>query len=426
VNRELVTKSEVQSLTKLLTWSLFAVGILLNFSFIPHEIAGPGHKLALPTFALIVLLAFRLKVHSQQTDFFDFSLLLLASWAFVRLTLLALPLGEYVDLQYAVAEVAPLFSIILLRRILAVDKSAHLLTGLSIGLLLQGAFALYQQKLGVRHLVNLGYVWPDFEYQTGPVSMRPFGGFHSPVTYGGFLAVALTGLLWQSSGKRMYAILTGGTTLIALTYTRSAWIAWILSVGIWFITKKTSQRLPKASVGIISVFGFLVLTIVSPGTLGNLLARLSTVGSTGYQSNAIRVSLWQGTLSLLHTSPWVGFGAQKFRETMVPIIGQLAEFGHPHNTFMFVAYEYGLIGFMILIMVLGAMFSTASFDFYGGWPKVISLVTVFIATSLFETTWGSFNFMLVSFMFVPRKLASKDAINEANSQIKYQIQSATM
>jgi len=144
------------------------------------------------------------------------------------------------------------------------------------------------------------------------------------------------------------------TLLAALeisTYTRISWVAWVFCfLYLSWVYRKRAYILAASA-----VLGFVLLA-----TGSGIIERVASVGSAFsgkevYDLNSSvgwRLYFWDEILRRFPERPWFGFGAGSSVMLGVELFGVEAA---PHNGFLRVLYETGLVGFCAFLWVLATM-----------------------------------------------------------------------
>ncbi|MBB3086901.1 O-antigen ligase family protein [Geodermatophilus sabuli] len=373
----------------------------LPFAFIPHELIPSGPQT--PKLLLCLIFAcgwlYRSRSHQARLTSVEWWTLGLAAWVACRMIWL-----EYFEaglsLPLAQAELAPLVGGLVLFRLATQHRlRASIRLGLTYSLVLMCAVEAWQLVAGLPELLALGYTTPPFSYNTATGEYRPFGTAYSPVTFGILLSLVLLAVVLTNRRRTAAAMACLGGTFLLLTYTRSAWLGVIVSAGVILLNSPLWRR--RFLHGL--VFATLLvptLVLILPGDLG-VLERLTTLTDRNYSSNTIRIDLWAGTLRTVSDNWLIGYGGEPFSQATARHLGALGDFAHPHNNYLQVLFQYGLIGLVLFGGLLwaagGAMWRRRATDETWRLAGLAGLVA-FAWTSLFETTWGSFNLLVTLFL----------------------------
>lgn len=176
---------------------------------------------------------------------------------------------------------------------------------------------------------------------------RVLGTFAHPNPYASFLvSVMLTASVVALRGdgplrRAAIAVVVAAAPMLAFTYTRAAWIAFI--VGAIYLGAKLDRRI------ILGIVAAALLTVaISP----SILARITDVTSpteiyNGAPSNSLdwRIRYWGELLPLNSDSPLTGIGIEVTQRVSPREL-------QPHNTFVQTYVELGLIGSAAMIAVV--------------------------------------------------------------------------
>jgi O-antigen ligase len=382
------------------SWLITFVVAVLPFSYVPHEITRIDVRLSFVVSALALVAGFRYKVFSGRPSGVELLAALLGFWAIARLVVIApLDVGT-IEMPNPMREFTTVGAGILLFRLAAdPDLRPGIIRGLRIALGLMLAVEAYQLLVGLPALLAFGYESPQFNYNTAAGSYRPFGTFLSPVIFGTYLA--MVGLAVILTARRWGAVLAAVATVagLALTQTRSAWIGFGVGVVVAFLLQPRATRSTKILVLVPAAWLVGLAALISPALLLPFLTRLDSVSDTSDTSNSIRLQLWQGVLDVAGSRPVDGLGPADFETELWPYVGKLAEFGHPHNTYLQLLYLYGGVGVLLFVAVLVTMVVRRS---RGGGSAYRTAATAAVVTyavgAFFESTWTSFNTIVTLFL----------------------------
>lgn len=375
-------------------------------AYIPLELIPAGWGTGEAVFAAIFILGLRYRIFTSKFTMVELAGTALIFWCISRMTVLSIAEGGGTGIN-SLRDAMAIFAGLILFRIAKLPELREvILRGVALGLVLALGLEAYQLLIGLPTLRGNGYVPPLFNYDTASGAYRPFGGFFTPVIFGASIAMTLGLLIFSGRSKRTTLLVLAGVGGLILTYTRGAWIGLAVAVlvGVLMVSGKVRSRMALASIPIayMGLFGVLLF----PDALSEPIARLLTIGDSDYGSNSIRSDLWAGVIQVVQDKPLIGYGTASFAEVLNPVIGPLAQFGHAHNTFLMVLFQYGLIGLLLLAALLVTMFlSVVSLpaNEYRYKASGIAVWITFVASSSTETTWGSFH--LVVFLFLGIGLA---------------------
>jgi len=171
--------------------------------------------------------------------------------------------------------------------------------------------------------------------------MRAYGTFPHPNVLGGFLAILLPLLIFNQTKKFSIIkplIIILGIIALFLTFSRSAWIAALIGVGLmnYELWKKSKLFMPTILVSMI-----IILFIASSVGLRD-------------ESVIVRTQLNNSAIKMFLESPVLGKGLGNFLVTLPDTIpSRQIYFLQPvHNIYLLVLSETGVIGFTLFIGLL--------------------------------------------------------------------------
>ena len=177
--------------------------------------------------------------------------------------------------------------------------------------------------------------------------LRAYGTFPHPNVLGGFLAVSLPLLLYQwrndaafSHNKKIYYVsaMCVGAVALVLTFSRSAWVAALLGLGMVFYA--SSQKRARA-------VPIVIVTIIMLVLVGR---------SVGLQDESVvvREALNSSAVKMFRQSPIIGKGVNDFLvELPHSLPSRQIYFLQPvHNIYLLVLAETGIVGFVIVTWIV--------------------------------------------------------------------------
>ena len=136
---------------------------------------------------------------------------------------------------------------------------------------------------------------------------------------------------------------------LGLSFTRGAWLAFVAVIFIFAILEK-KYRKATAKVFTALLIAFLVVLSLSP----KLQGRIATLTDRNFQSNSERILMWESAIQIFEDYPIHGIGQKMFEKMyneqyISPYAKErpdenMSGHTHPHNNFLFVLSEGGLIG----------------------------------------------------------------------------------
>jgi O-antigen ligase len=160
-----------------------------------------------------------------------------------------------------------------------------------------------------------------------------------------------------------------GACLI-LTYSRSGWLAAMAGLSLLGVAVLRRVGRPRGAAFLVAAgaAGLIVLLVLSllpplPGDAPHVLQNLTNMFRWKGATARIRLLAWDATLEAIGARPWLGYGPATFGAViewylpaeLAPFGGADALGGRPHNAFLEVAVESGLLGLVSYLAMLGAI-----------------------------------------------------------------------
>jgi hypothetical protein len=196
-----------------------------------------------------------------------------------------------------------------------------------------------------------GYVGPS------DVVIRASATFPHANILGGFLALSLLVTYWFTLQAKKGKVLLSFTIpfqvfALMLTFSRSAFFGWGLGSAIWFVLllykKQRVQSL--AAVVAISVAVSTLLLYDQLGGRGGVI----NYNAAAQGSDQIRIEHQNTALKIIQNNPLLGLGFAQFSERAGPYfppdMNSYARLTAPHNIFLFLACETGLISLAAFLL----------------------------------------------------------------------------
>lgn len=195
---------------------------------------------------------------------------------------------------------------------------------------------------------------------------RPYANFGQPNHLATFLLMSLLGSLYLFEKKKLNAIVLSlmsllGIFVIALTQSRTSWIAIILVIGIWIYKSNSKNfRLNKKYVTtILSIYLLFVISIPSINILFKEYFGMNDVVQTSDVIQRVttgheRLSLWSTAIDSIMLKPWLGHGWNQTGNAHLQVIENFPYwFTSAHNIVLDLIIWNGLIiGLIIVIYAL--------------------------------------------------------------------------
>ena len=274
------------------------------------------------------------------------------------------------------------------------------------------------------HLLKFDFAGFGFqppEYELISKSIPRVAGFHlNPNVYAYCLSMALMAALVFLFMKKpirqkilVSLILFTGLFILAITYSRGGWIAFICGVlgFLWFSKKKL---LPFVLSLIIVVS---VLFYSRPG----FKSKIASIFDSHYTSNVQRVELFVEAWGRFIKKPMWGVGLYRNDQIIFHKdykLGYKMQRTHSHNMYLELLVGMGPLGFLSLmaffITVLKMILKSRSLDQENSilWSGFFATVVIFLVGGLFDTTFGlveirSLLFACLSIVFYMWEVESK-------------------
>ena len=162
---------------------------------------------------------------------------------------------------------------------------------------------------------------------------------------------------------------------ITLVQTRSVWVAtlfflitFILLGAVFLLNSNLKHFLVKnkkmVGISVAALLLISVATIViikSSGASSLMKEQISTTFSTQSQNAQWRLKMWNASLQLAGDHLWLGVGAGNWKMAIIPYYhlnfgSEYQNWGRPHNDFLWVLTEKGILGFVLFISLFGILF----------------------------------------------------------------------
>lgn len=164
-----------------------------------------------------------------------------------------------------------------------------------------------------------------------------------------FAFVLGTGIYFRWLKKKVYwfGILVLILVCLAFTFARAQWIATFVAVLVVGFIK--NKKIIPITLGLV-----LILILVSP----KIRDRVSTLANPLKHSSE-RTTIWKGAVSIFPERCWLGHGIGSFHQ-IFPFKDQMKDkkIGRWHNDYLQVFMESGLLGLIIFLHLIYAIFKT--------------------------------------------------------------------
>ena len=358
------------------------------------------------------------KVHATPDRRFAMAVLLLALFGFAS-TFWA-PVGALAQQQALRLIAAFLFFFCLLAGPIKRDRA---LLWFLAGAVVQSFFGIAQSLAQVTFSSTLFGLSAYPAFQSGSVVvegagrlLRAYGGFSHPNMFGGYLLVALTLLLsqssWRTSAERVYRLLYLGAALLFvtalfLTFSRSAWIGlgMLLVFIIWHAVKKKDRAIATFSIALMSLF-FGLSVVYAPF----VSTRLFGGEHTEVRSVGERVNGYGEAIDIIKSRPIIGTGMGNY--TAAAYIADPSRDGWSyqpvHTLPLLILAELGVVGLGLILFLIGAFFAFVNRIVTNDrWAMIVISSTIFLPIAFFDhylwTAWTGLLLMPLLFALLLRQ-----------------------
>ena len=224
-------------------------------------------------------------------------------------------------------------------------------TALAVSSFLCAVGGILEYVLGKAELA-----WVDIS-RFGDLGGRVCGSFGNPNLFAIFLLLTLPFSLKavfteERNAQKLIALgmFLAGSLCLVLTWSRGAWLAWMLSVLLFLAlcSRRSFSVLIAGSVGAVGLLFYLPQTVVR---------RFQSIGSLTDSSANYRIHTWRGVLRMLRAHPWgIGCGEKAFHRVFpIYAVSGTEQVMHPHQIFLQVFAELGLAGGLLFAVVMGML-----------------------------------------------------------------------
>lgn len=153
-------------------------------------------------------------------------------------------------------------------------------------------------------------------------------------------------LLEKSWGWRTFATFAAVCIACAvfLSDSRNAWVSVTLGVGVFVLTHRIADRQKF-------VAGVVAMTLIVGVILAALVANETTRDALLPRGDSYRPAIWAGAYSATVEDNAV-FGRGILTDNDVPVAGAPRPFKHPHNLYLSVFYQGGLVALVLMAVVI--------------------------------------------------------------------------
>lgn len=238
--------------------------------------------------------------------------------------------------------------------------------------------------------------WLDTENNTD-IAVRVYSVFLNPNILAEYLVLMTplaVGMTWYTKSMRKKFLFLASTAVLliclVMTLSRGGWVG-IALAALAFVLLVDKRLILIAIPIVLGVFYALPQKV---------LDRIISIGSTVDSSNLYRIKIWKITKDVIRDNliAGVGFGYTPFKETFEKYIRTMPIY-HAHNTYLEVAAEIGLIGFIFFMLLL---FSVLKYN-YVNLIKSEDKYYRYLGAGLYASIIGIMGHGLVEhFLYIPR------------------------
>ena len=229
--------------------------------------------------------------------------------------------------------------------------------------------------------------------------------------------------------KKIVLALGSIGSLIALitTYSRGAFLAFGGAILVWItlvIWEKLSSKIGSkkliASIIVIIICIMTVTGLLLPEKLINRFERIKNIEAN--RSLKTRIEMYKSSLTMIKENPLLGVGIGNYKPNYVSYIEESniskssVDLGHdhPHNLFLYIAVEQGIISLIIFLMIYFKSYQLAVRNYFNQQEKsyfglvLIGILTALFIHSLVDTTvrYGHVGFYVILFGVFNLKIRS--------------------
>ncbi len=254
---------------------------------------------------------------------------------------------------------------------------------------------------------NVHQAWMD-EQMFDDIKMRIYSTLENPNVLGEYILLALpvaVALIWTSKKTFSKFVFAGISAVLAvaliLTFSRGCWLGFMASAAI-FVTFTAGKIWGLALVALP------IIPMILPESIIN---RFTSIGDMGDSSTSYRVYIWLGTLLMLKDF-WisgVGLGTEAFTQVYPFYSYNAIVAPHPHNLFLQVLTETGVLGIFTFLLLLFIFFKKliGGFQYMGkGHPLSIVIVAMgsavagFLLQGMFDNCFYNYRVFAIFWSFL--------------------------
>jgi O-antigen ligase len=271
---------------------------------------------------------------------------------------------------------------VLVARSLATERGRHRALMWFVG----GSVALACVGLAQWGGLPLGHVAIQGNSLDGTLITRPAGFYLDPNFLGAHLVLGAAGGLALALGRGRswwwLASLAPMLAVVALTYSRSSWLALVLGLLACVALAPRGLRV-RLAVFVVAA-GIVGVALVGPSSL---LARVTSIFELeSGSSSATRLLMAEAMVDMIADRPVFGTGLEAFTEaySTYRLPGALVAVSHPHNVPLALIAETGIAGLIVQIIAITAVLSAVRRRWRAG-PSDVDVWIVACLVALFAS-----------------------------------------
>ena len=207
-------------------------------------------------------------------------------------------------------------------------------------------------------------------------------------------ALTLTGKSWRQ--KLVFLACTAILLVcMLLTISRGGWVGLIIATALFLI-------LLDSRLILVGIVGLVALYFVLPDVF---VERLNSIGNMTDSSTSYRVSIWLGTLSMLHDY-WlsgIGPGTAAFNMVYPAYSFNTITAPHSHNLFLQIVCDCGIVGILVFLGIILSYFRSVGRALFAEKDRktrqyliaAISAVSGFLVQSMTDYSFYNYRVMLM-------------------------------
>ncbi len=368
-------------LTGILEYGLMIFAFFVLFATVNHWM----EYLFLALVGVWVIRDFGSRPFRVERTALDLPLLLFLGWVLITVATAADPAYSFAEWRKSLTKVLMLYFVV---NVVVEERQVRRIVLACVG----GVCA--HTVIAIVHFAN-------GDGEIGSLAVREGGWTSSGMWLGSYLVMALP-LLWlglpgsSRRSVRWFSVVASCFALVALflTHIRAAWVALLVQVCVLAVLKLRRSGVMATVVAALVVLGVLAAV----GLLGGPSEMHGTVEMADAKSMMVRFNTWKLALSeiLAHPLTGLGYGRHSFRVVHPEAVIENGYHSHVHNTFLSMAVQVGLPGFLLFCWVFYRILTVA----FETWERTRDQYSGRLALALLLVTVGVIVRNLFDDMFV--------------------------